>query len=147
MVNPNELMQGNILWVAETNELVKVVMINDVNIDVEPLSGGDRMLFRLDQLNPVKPTYSILDILGFTKEEGKSFWRIDPQNGNGWFRICLYDGVNLIDYDDQFIFLNLCIESVHHLQNVYFLTQNRHLVWDRSRVGVVQTDKSFTKND
>lgn len=143
MVNPNELMRGNILCVTETNELVKVVMINDVNVDVEPLSGGERRLFSSDRLAGIKPAPSILDILGFTKEEGKSFWRIDPKNGNSHFRICLYDGINIVDDNDQFIFLNLCIDSVHHLQNVYFNTQNRHLVWDRSKVTTCVINKPF----
>lgn len=143
MINPNELMRGNILCVAQTDELVKVVMINDVNVDVEPLSGGERMLFGLDQLLPVKPTHNVLNILGFKKEEGRSMFRIDPGNGNSYFRICLYDGINIMDNNDQFIFLNLCIDSVHHLQNIFYLTQNRHLVWDRTKVTTCKIDKSF----
>lgn len=124
MIDPKTLRLGNLIQTLE-GKFLRVVMISENNVDTVPIGGGEKELFRFEQVKPIELTKVWLTFFGF-EFFGKSHWM--KASKKGYLHLLMYDGAMVVDSTQNAIWCNLGIKNVNHLQNVFFDTQEEELL-------------------
>lgn len=132
MIPCHDLRIGNIILV--NNRLRKVTMISNGHtltdlslVGVESINYDKNESYPAEDIQPVPMSEAVLQQCSFTYQQHFKFWRLVNTEG-GRKEMNIDAGFNLIDFTRRPIVKN--IQSLHELQNIYYMLFKEEMDFD-----------------